>query len=203
MDHGKGPQTPISVRVREETAADEAAVRRVVTAAFGQPDEAALVDALRHDPAWLPALSLVAESDSGEVVGHVVFTRLSVRGAPALALAPLAVDPSTQRRGVGTVLVEEGLRRAVAAGESLVVVLGDPAYYGRFGFRPAYELGVSGPFLTARTAFQALALRADAPRGYAAYAEAFGIAEERAEIVSSRERYADLRAVRPHDVFLT
>ena len=112
--------------VREERSEDRDAVRRVEEAAFGQPDEADIVDALRDDPAW--ALSLVAEVD-GEIVGHLLFSR----GDRAMTLGPLAVLPSHQRSGVGAALMREGLARI----DEPIVLLGHVDYYTRFGFRPA------------------------------------------------------------------
>jgi putative acetyltransferase len=120
------------IAVREERAEDRAAVRRVEEAAFGRPDEADIVDALRDDPAW--ALSLVAEVD-GELVGHLLFSR----GDRAMTLGPLAVAPAHQRSGVGTALMREGLARI----SEPVVLLGHPDYYTRFGFRPAAQLGIT------------------------------------------------------------
>lgn len=160
--------------VRPEVDADVVAIDAVLEAAFGQRDEADLVRALRTDDAWLPSLSLVALTD-GVVVGHVALTRAMVDDAPVLALAPLAVLPDHQGRGIGAALVDEALRRAAAGDETLVVVLGSPAYYGRFGFQPARELGVTGPFGDL-DAFQAMALSAPAPTGRMTYAEPFGVA---------------------------
>jgi putative acetyltransferase len=114
------------IEVREERPEDRDHVRAVEEAAFGRPDEADIVDALRGDPAW--ALSLVAEV-GGELVGHLLFSR----GDRAMTLGPLAVLPSHQRSGVGSALMREGL---ALIGEP-VVLLGHPDYYTRFGFRPA------------------------------------------------------------------
>ncbi|HEU4492467.1 MAG TPA: N-acetyltransferase [Jiangellales bacterium] len=172
---------PVGLLVRGERSGDPgevATIRAVVRRAFGQEDEADLLDALRADPAWLPDLALVAllgPAPGGPVVGHVAGTRLDVGGGAAVALAPLAVDPDHQRRGVGSALVEAQLAAARGLGERLVVVLGDPAYYSRFGFRPARELGITGPYDDAGEAFQALPLT-DGPlvSGWATYAAPFG-----------------------------
>jgi len=158
--------------------AEVAAIRAIVRRAFGQEDEADLLDALRADPAWMPYLALVAllgPPPGGPVMGHIAGTRLDVGGGAAVALAPLAVDPENQGRGVGTALVEAQLAAARALGERLVVVLGDPAYYSRFGFQAARELGISGPYDDAGDAFQALPLT-DGPvvSGWATYAAPFG-----------------------------
>ncbi len=155
---------PVNVRV--ERPGDAPAVRRLLAAAFpnGGLPEVGLLDALRVHPAWLPDFSLVADDDQvraaagGMVVGYALLTRISAGGAPALALGPVAVLPDRQRTGIGTAVVTAALDRAAAAGEHLVVALGDPAYYGRFGFRPARALGLRGAWDDAGDAWQALPL---------------------------------------------
>lgn len=117
--------------IERERADDIAAIRAVNTAAFGQQAEADLVDALRQG-GWAE-ISLVAKRE-GLVVGHILFSRLDTP-MRALALAPVAVTPDSQRSGVGSALVQEGLRIAAASGWEAVFVLGEPAYYERFGFR--------------------------------------------------------------------
>ncbi|MFJ9842674.1 GNAT family N-acetyltransferase [Kitasatospora sp. NPDC101155] len=165
------------VTTRIESPQDAPATRRVHMAAFPGPDEADLVDALRRDPAWLPGLSVVAVDEGGLVIGHALLTRLRVGdgGGDALALAPVAVAPEWQRKGVGEVVVRAALSAAEEAGEKLVVVLGDPDYYGRFGFTPAGRHEVTGPFEVPDGYFQALALPAydGGPRGLCHYPEPF------------------------------
>jgi predicted N-acetyltransferase YhbS len=162
--------------VRPEAPDDVAGVQQVLAAAFGRPDEADLVAALRDDPAWVSDFSFVAVAGP-QVVGHTLLTRLTVGGAPALALAPVAVLPERQGEGIGTAMVRAGLDVAGRRGERLVVVLGDPVYYARFGFVPARTLRVTGPFESAGDAFGALVLGnpAKAPTGRAVYAAAFGL----------------------------
>ncbi|WP_457033602.1 GNAT family N-acetyltransferase [Kitasatospora sp. P5_F3] len=166
----------MNVSTRVEHPSDAPATRRVHMAAFPGPDEADLVDALRRDGSWLPRFSLVAVDGRELIVGHVLLTRLEVGDATGLALAPVAVAPEWQRKGVGVLLVRAALEAAVAAGEKLVVVLGDPDYYGRFGFTPAAEHDVTGPFDVPGEYFQALALPAydGSPKGQCRYPEPFG-----------------------------
>ncbi|MDH6575901.1 N-acetyltransferase [Kitasatospora sp. MAP5-34] len=166
----------MNVSTRAELPSDAPATRRVHMAAFPGPDEADLVDALRRDPSWLAGLSVVAVDERQLVVGHALLTRLRVGEGQALALAPVAVAPEWQRKGVGRQLVRAALAAAEDAGERLVVVFGDPGYYGRFGFTPAWEHGVSGPFPVPAEYFQALPLPAydGGPQGLCRYPEPFG-----------------------------
>jgi putative acetyltransferase len=176
---GPGGQT-VPVLIRRETPADVPAVREVVAAAFarpgeGEPVEAGLLDALRADPGWLPALSLVAES-GGEVVGHLVGTRGDVGGLPAVGLGPVAVRPDAQGRRTGSALMHAVLGAADALGEPLVALLGSPDFYGRFGFRPAAEAGVEAPDPAWGAYFQVRTLSAYDPataRGPFTYASPF------------------------------
>lgn len=170
---------------RAETTHDQAAVHRVLIAAFPTPAEADLVDQLRGDPeAWIPELSVVAADERGEVVALALMTRCHVGGDPALALAPCAVLPEHQRRGAGAATIRHGLHVAAARGERLVVVLGHPTYYPRFGFSPASALGVTAPMEVPDDSFLALRLGegdrnpgtgAAGPTGTVRYAAAFGL----------------------------
>ena len=121
--------------IRERRPADDAAIKGIVDAAFGRDAESGLVEALRDSN--LAAVELVATEDD-EIVGHVMMSALSVfvddQPVPSLALAPLAVRPDLQRTGIGTALIDVGLDVARAREWQAVVVLGDPAYYQRFGF---------------------------------------------------------------------
>ncbi len=130
------------MEIRAEQPADRPAVRDLLVAAFGQPDEAELVERLRA--AAQPWLALVAVGDGG-ILGQVMFTPVTLQGQPALplmALAPLAVLPARQGQGIGTALVRAGLAACAAAGAHGVIVLGEPHYYSRFGFRPAASFGI-------------------------------------------------------------
>ncbi|MFJ9076273.1 bifunctional class I SAM-dependent methyltransferase/N-acetyltransferase [Streptomyces sp. NPDC102278] len=162
---------------RPETAADAAAVREVNLAAFDTPLEADLVDALRADASWLPGLSYVAERLDGSVAAHALLTRCEVAGTPALALAPVATDPALQRSGAGSSVVRALLAEARRRGEALVLVLGHPAYYARFGFVPASRFGIRAPFEVPDEAMMALVLddTVPVPAGTIAYPAPFGV----------------------------
>jgi len=112
-----------------------------VRAAFGKEREVELVREVWGSPAYLPELDLVAE-DGGVVVGHVLLSRGDLEGRPVAALAPMAVAPDRQDRGIGSALVEEAIRRADAAGFPLVALIGHWDYYPRFGFEPGLPLGI-------------------------------------------------------------
>ena len=160
--------------LRRETAADLRAVDEVHRTAFGRAVEADLLHALRADPGWVPALSLVAEDGAGRVVGHVVGTLGRVGDTPVVGLGPVGVLPAEQGRGVGSALVHAVLAAADALDLPLAVLLGDPAYYGRFGFRAAATLGVEAPDRAWGVHFQARTLGAYAgERGPFAYAAPF------------------------------
>jgi putative acetyltransferase len=163
------------VLVRRESRADAEVIRAITAAAFARPDEARLVDELRGSPAWLPALSLVATTPGAEVIGHVLCTRGHVDEAPVLALGPLSVRPDRQRAGVGSALMHAVLGAADALGEPLVALLGNPAYYRRFGFRLAGEYRIMPPVAGWQPHFQVRVLtgyRATV-RGTFRYAEPF------------------------------
>ena len=160
--------------VRRESATDLAAVDEVHRSAFGREVEAALVHGLRADPGWVPALSLVAEDAAGRVVGHVVGTLGRVGDVPVAGLGPLGVRPGDQGRGVGSALVHAVVAAADALDLPLAVLLGAPAYYARFGFVPAADLGVEAPDPAWGEHFQARPLGAHrGERGPFAYAAPF------------------------------
>ncbi|GGU22659.1 bifunctional class I SAM-dependent methyltransferase/N-acetyltransferase [Streptomyces lavendofoliae] len=160
------------------TDADLAAVRAVNAAAFARDAEAELVDRLREDPsAWLPGLSYVAEAADGSVAAYALITRCRVGDAPAAALAPVAVAPAYQRQGAGQAVVRAVLDAARLAGERLVLVLGHPEYYPRFGFTPASRYGIRPSFDVPDEAMMALDLDGSGkvPQGTIHYPRAFGV----------------------------
>lgn len=146
------------IHIRGERKEDFEGVRRVNEAAFGQPAEADLVDALRSGGAV--TVSLVAEV-KGQIVGHILFSPVTVQGADdlkAVGLGPMAVLPEHQRRGIGSLLIRKGLEYCRKAGIQAVVVLGHPDYYPRFGFRRASSWGLRCEFDAPDEAFMALEL---------------------------------------------
>ena len=147
--------------IRPEQPIDLDLIHDLHREAFRRPNEAELVDAVRSGTDFVPELSLVAVTDDGSVLGHVLISRVAFEPASdgsvrndALALAPLAVLPPHSGRGIGSGLVREALALADDRDEPFVVVLGPPAYYGRFGFVAAAEHDISGPYDGAGEAFQ-------------------------------------------------
>jgi putative acetyltransferase len=138
------------VIIRQETVEDRDGVDAVVSAAFGlpqsdqEPAEKLLVRALRRDPGWIPALSMVAVRDD-RIVGHVVCSRGWVGELGALGLGPISVVPDYQRQGTGQALMHAIIGAADASGEPLIALLGDHHFYSRFGFVPASRLGILAP----------------------------------------------------------
>ncbi len=168
---------PVTWTTRPEVAEDRAAIRDVLLAAFPTPEEADLVDALRADGAWLDGLSIVAATPDGTIAGHALITRCHVDDAPALALAPCAVLPAYQRQGAGAAAIVAVLDAARGRDERLVLVLGHPEYYPRFGFTPASGYGIRAPFDVPDEAMMALVLddTHGVPKGTIRYAPPFGV----------------------------
>jgi putative acetyltransferase len=163
--------------IRNTQAADRAALTALHDAAFGTPYEGKLVaDLIANN---LAAISLAAWQD-GRIVGHILFSPLiaEIDGETALALslAPLAVHPDQQRKGIGSALTRAGLADAAQAGWEAVIVLGHPEFYARFGFSADLASGFNAPF--AGPAFMALELTKSAltgSKGRIIYPAPFGI----------------------------
>lgn len=169
------------IKVREERPEDFEAVRRVNELAFGRPEEASLVEALRT--AAEPHVSLVAEVE-GRVVGHIFFSPVMIESEEAaheaIALGPMAVLPEFQGRGVGSRLVLEGLEECRRRGHGVVFVLGHPEFYPRFGFAPTKPRGITCEYQVPAEVFMLKELREGALAGRAGvvkYHEEFGKVE--------------------------
>ncbi len=138
------------MEIRQEQPEDFPAIYELVQAAFLTAEQADgteqdLVVSLRHTAQYVPKLALVAEKE-GRIIGYGLWTKISLGGKEELALAPLAVSPEEQNKGVGQSLMAEGHRRAKEMGYDCVVVLGNPAYYAKAGFLPASSFGIRLPF---------------------------------------------------------
>lgn len=165
------------LELRPEEEADRMAIHALNVAAFGGSAEARLVDALREAGAL--RVSLVARIDS-QLAGHIAFSPIKIvsatRTTSALALAPMVVRPDQQRRGIGSMLLRAGLAACKPLAD-LVVVLGHPGYYPRFGFIPAHPLGIECPY---PAPFEAFLIKELVPgsggrhRGMVSYHPAFG-----------------------------
>jgi putative acetyltransferase len=168
---------PFPVEIRLETPKDYEAIREVNRRAFPTDREARLVDKLREDGVVIA--SLVAFQGE-RLVGHIVFSKVTIEtasgGLPAAALAPMAVVPELQRQGIGSALVEKGLEACRERGERIVIVLGEPAYYTRFGFSTELARPLESPYPAEY--LMALEVRPgalDGVRGYVRYPEAFSM----------------------------
>jgi putative acetyltransferase len=165
------------VKLRPETAADHQAIRALDLEAFAPSElEAGITEGLRRANDHVPDLCLVAVEDD-TIRGHITLSHAHVDDFPALGLGPLAVDPAHQQRGIGSALMQEAIERASRTEYPLIALLGHPAYYPRFGFRPAAEtFGIATHYDAPPEAWMALPLPAYEPhiRGAFRYAPAFG-----------------------------
>ncbi|MBS6830713.1 MAG: N-acetyltransferase [Desulfovibrio sp.] len=169
----------MTIAIRPECPEDFPIIHDLVRTAFenaeyASGDEHFLVDRLRGSREYIPELSLVAEED-GRIVGHIMFTRLKVGEATALTLAPLAVPPSHQGRGIGGALIRRGHEIARSLGWEFVILVGHAGYYPRFGYKSAASFGIVSPFEVPEEAFMAINLRGGAERlpGLLQYSPAF------------------------------
>jgi putative acetyltransferase len=156
------------ITIQPEREEDYTAIHEINVLAFGREDEARLVKKIRERPDFIPELSLVAIK-KGEVVGHILFSRITIQSKtgsfPALALAPMAVHPKFQNQGIGSKLVRQGLERCRNQGHKIVVVVGHPQYYPRFGFSSARAKGLEAPFPVPDEVFMVLELGPGALHG--------------------------------------
>jgi putative acetyltransferase len=153
----------LMIHIRPERPEDIESIDEINRLAFGGEEEAKLIKAIRGSDYFLPELSLVAVEDD-RIVGHILFSPVTIessedsKSTEALALAPMAVVPEYQNKGIGTELVKHGLKVCKKLGYTIVIVVGHPEYYPRFGFKPAREYSLEAPFEVPDDAFMALEL---------------------------------------------
>lgn len=171
-----------TISIRPERSADYDEIELVVEAAFAgaehtDGDEHRLVRRLRESAEYIPELALVAVDSDGHVAGYLMMSEIAVGAAKALALAPLAVRPDCQRRGSGSRLIAAAHEAARELGYGVSVVLGEPAYYSRFGYVTASSAGIRAPFEVDDKYFMYCKLDtgADVPAGVVRYSDAFGL----------------------------
>lgn len=170
------------MEIRAAVPEDYKTIFEINAQAFPTQAEASLVELLRQRPQFVSELSLVADEDL-ILVGHILFTPISIDSPTgqsnttlALALAPMAVVPESQRNGIGSALVKNGLAMAKKMNYDSVIVLGHPEFYAHFGFRPASKWGIRAPFAVPDEAFMALELTSgalDNAMGIVAYPKEF------------------------------
>ncbi len=152
--------------IRQETSNDFKETFEVNHIAFGQDNEAKLVDALRSNPTlFIPELSLVATVNN-KIVGHILITKIIIKDNTrnlneSLGLAPMAVRPEFQKSGIGGQLIKQGLKVAAELGFKSVIVLGHKHYYPKFGFEPAEKWNIKAPFDVPSDVFMAIELVKD------------------------------------------
>ena len=157
------------LKIRPETPADYPAITQVNDLAFGQPSEGKLVEKLRKNSKFIPELSLVAEIN-GKIAGYILFFPVVIKlenreEKETISLAPVAVLPEFQRKGIGSKLIQEGIKACQQLGYDSIMVLGHPEYYLKFGFKQANMWGIKDPFGAPAEAFMALELKEGALEG--------------------------------------
>lgn len=151
--------------IRQENKADYKNVYELNTLAFEEKEEAVLVDLLRKNEEFIPQLSLVALLND-EIVGHILFTKIKIiddngNEHESLSLAPMAVLPKYQKKGIGGKLINKGLSTAAKLKFKSVIVLGHENYYPKFGFEPTTKWKITAPFDVPTNAFMGLELVKD------------------------------------------
>ena len=137
-----------NLTIRSETPPDYPQITQVNNLAFGQENEAKLIEKIRLSDRYISELSIVAELDN-RIVAHIMFSYINLvalETTQVLALAPVAVLPEYQNQGIGSLLVKTGLKIAEEIQIPMVIVLGEPKFYHRFGFKPAVNYGIQSPF---------------------------------------------------------
>ncbi|MEG2786365.1 MAG: N-acetyltransferase [Romboutsia sp.] len=174
----------MNINIRKENAEEKELVYNLIKEAFkgetrSNGGEQDLVNRLRHSNSYIPQLSLVA-LDGEKIVGHIMFTKISIENqddkVEGLALAPLAVLPEYQKKGIGSNLIKEGLKISKELGYKSVVVLGSEQYYPKFGFKEAIDFGVKPPFEVPSKNFMVIELEENSLKnveGIVVYAKEF------------------------------
>lgn len=156
------------VTIHAERADDHELIADIYRDAFGRDNETRFLEAIRKSADFIPELSLVAVR-RGELVGHILFSRIGIVTPggvrSALGLAPQAVLPKVQRQGIGSALVRQGLRRAAGLKYEIVLMVGHPNFYPRFGFQSARPLGLEPPFPVPEEVFLVHELKSGALEG--------------------------------------
>ena len=154
----------MEVKIRREERDDYNEIRIINELAFNQKNEGKLLDDLRKKSDFNNLLSLVAET-KGRIVGHILFYPIKIKNEKeefiVLSLAPMAVHPDYQNKGIGIKLVKEGLEAAKETGYNSVIVVGHPNYYPRFGFSPASKWNIKLPIECPDDVFLAIELKKD------------------------------------------
>jgi putative acetyltransferase len=164
MKNDKKGASLLDYIIRQEHTNDLPGIREVNIKAFENGEnEARLVDLVRKSEHFIPELSLVAEKEDGEIIGHILFStiHLVTKNAtlPTLGLAPMAVKPGYQNEGIGSELVKAGLKACEALGFKHVFVLGHPSFYPKFGFTPSKTFCIQSPFPVPDEVFMAIELQ--------------------------------------------
>ena len=162
------------ITIRSESPNDYSQISDVIYSAFEQKNEVRLVKTLRASPDFIRELSLVAILNN-LIIGHILFCKIIIKSEkaefPALALAPLAVKPEFQNQGIGSKLVEKGLEECKRLNHKIVIVLGHPKFYPKFGFKPAHDFNIVAPFDVPDESFLILELTSSALNGVSGIVE--------------------------------
>lgn len=165
--------------IRPEREIDFIEIQTLVKSAFAgvkhtDGDEHNLVNRLRGSDEYIPDLSLIAEVN-GRIVGYAMFSRIHIGSTEAIALAPLAVLPDFQNRGIGRALIAYGHRKAKENNYNCSVVLGSPEYYSKSGYLPALAFGIIAPFEIEPEFYMVFPFKSKLPQGTVRYSQAFGL----------------------------
>jgi len=175
----------LNINLRKEQPTDYQKTEALIEQAFRNEEmsdqqEHLLVQRIRRSNAFIPELSIIAVNQQNNILGQILFSKITIENngqtTASLALAPVSVHPDYQKQGIGSMLINEGLEQAKAAGYPSVIVLGHADYYPRFGFKSASLWGIQAPFDVPDEAFMALELTPGALKdvsGVVQYSEAF------------------------------